>query len=86
LLLAYVYWASFIPVPAHFYFENLAVPFTALGIYWTLRMRYRRAAPAWLLVPVFKEYFALTSAVVGLIIFWRSRRPVGLGLSVIALA
>ena len=86
LLLVYMYWASFIPIPAHFYFENLAAPFTALGVCWTLRIQYRRAALAWLAVPLFKEYFALTSAVMGLVIFWKSRRVDGLALPITAIA
>jgi len=86
LVLVYVYWAAFIPPPAHFYFENLAAPFTALGITWLLRQQMRRAALAWLAVPAYKEYFALTSIVIGLLIFGRSRRVTGVPLCAAALA
>jgi uncharacterized membrane protein len=74
LILAGVFWASFLPSPGHFYFENLAAPFVALSAYWTWRENGNKASLTWITVLLFKEYFAFVSAIGGLIIYLKSQR------------
>lgn len=76
LTLAASYLLSYTPTPGHFYFENLAIPFVATAMLWTLQGKYRRALLMWILAMMFKEYLSWSVALLGLLLTLRrdSRR------------
>jgi uncharacterized membrane protein len=81
-----IYWAIFLPVPGHFYFGNLAVCFVVFAVYLMWTGNYDLAVPLWLISVLFKEYFALVSGVVGLMIFLKTRKWSGLLLTGLSLS
>ncbi|GIG38317.1 DUF2079 domain-containing protein [Cellulomonas phragmiteti] len=74
-------WGLQYAVEAQFHEIAFAVPLLAVALTATLRERWRTAVVAGALLVLVKEDLGLTTAVLGLVLAWRARRPALLWLS-----